>query len=237
MSGSLRGTRRANIAYEKEERDEIIGNIVLAEWELFQAVQNVGRRADCQDMPNTFSAMRRAQFDSWPDEALDSYADDLADTIQAGRNPVAEKYAYMMESTHPQEFEAIRDSVPEVPAEKRALIEQIVNIELGWADRLAAAYPHFAGRRRPVRSSEDTPEVTSIETYARGELSTYSERTLRALLDHYRALADDGVNLQARAYGYPSLTAADEAIAKGTMSGQGLDPDIEVSFGCCGCCN
>jgi hypothetical protein len=39
VSGSLRGTRRANIAYEKEERDEIIGNIVLAEWELFQAVQ------------------------------------------------------------------------------------------------------------------------------------------------------------------------------------------------------
>lgn len=42
------------MAYKKEERDEIIGNIVLAEWELFQAVQNVGGRADCQDMPNTF---------------------------------------------------------------------------------------------------------------------------------------------------------------------------------------
>ena len=83
------------MAYEKAERDEIIGNIVLAEWTLFQAVQNVGGRADCQDMPNTFSAMRRAQFDSWPDEALDSYADDLAEAIQAGRNPVAEKYAYI----------------------------------------------------------------------------------------------------------------------------------------------
>ncbi len=46
------------MAYEKAERDEIIGNIVLAEWTLFQAVQNVGGRADCQDMPNTFSAMR-----------------------------------------------------------------------------------------------------------------------------------------------------------------------------------
>lgn len=232
------------MAYEKAERDEIIGNIVLAEWTLFQAVQNVGGRADCQDMPNTFSAMRRAQFDSWPDEALDSYADDLAEAIQAGRNPVAEKYAYMMASTHPEEFEALRDSVPEVSAEKHALVEQIVEIELGWADQLAAAYPHFAGRGRPVRSSEDTPEVTSIETYSRGELSTYSERTLRVLLDHYRSLVEKGVNLQehvaaeeARAYGYPSLTTADEAIAKGTMSGQGLDPEFEVSFGCCGCCN
>lgn len=232
------------MAYEKAERDEIIGNIVLAEWELFQAVQNVGGRADCQDMPNTFSAMRRAQFDAWPDEALDSYADDLADTIQAGRNPVAEKYAYMMASTHPEEFEALRDSVPEIPAEKHALVDQIVKIELDWADQLAAAYPHFTGRGRPVRSSEDTPEVTSIETYSRGELSTYSERTLRALLDHYRSLVEKGVNLQervaneeARAYGYPSLAAADEAIAKGTMSGQGLDPEFEVSFGCCGCCD
>lgn len=232
------------MAYEKAERDEIIGNIVLAEWELFQAVQNVGGRADCQDMPNTFSAMRRAQFDAWPDEALDSYADDLADTIQAGRNPVAEKYAYMMASTHPEEFEALRDSVPEIPAEKRALVDQIVKIELDWADQLAAAYPHFTGRGRPIRSSEDTPEVTSIETYSRGELSTYSERTLRALLDHYRSLVEKGVNLQervaneeVRAYGYPSLVAADEAIAKGTMSGQGLDPEFEVSFGCCGCCD
>ena len=232
------------MAYKKEERNEIIGNIVLAEWELFQAVQNVGGRADCQDMPNTFSAMRRAQFDAWPDEALDSYADDLADAIQAGRNPVAEKYAYMMESTHPEEFAALRDSVPEVPAEKRALIEQIVEIELGWADQLASTYPHFTGRGRPVRSSADTHEVTSIETYSRGELSTYSERTLRVLLAHYGALASEGVNLQervaaeeARAYGYPNLAAADEAIAKGTMSEQGLDPEFEVSFGCCGCCD
>lgn len=232
------------MAYEKAERDEVIGNIVLAEWELFQTVQNVGGRADCQDMPNTFSAMRRAQFDAWPDEALDSYADDLADAIQAGRNPIADKYAYMMASTHPDEFEAIRDSVPEVPTERRALIERIVEIELGWANQLAAAYPHFAGRGRPIRSSEDTPEVTSIETYSRGELSTYSERTLRVLLGHYRSAAERGVNLQehvaaeeARAYGYPSLVAADEAIAKGTMSEQGLDPEFEVSFGCCGCCD
>jgi hypothetical protein len=217
---------------ENSDRGQLIRDVVSIEWGMFQEVQNVGGRADCQSMPQTFFVMRASQFDSWPDEIIESYKQDLNDALNEQRNPVSEKYAYMMKSTHPGEYDQIRQYLPEISKDKHDLVEDIIKIELTWADELSAKYPHFTSQGRPTRTSQDTPCTTSIETYARGELSTYSVRTLRMLLDHYTKLAAKGVNLQAKvaakeasAYGYKSLDEAERVIAEGKMSGNGLDPD------------
>ena len=202
-------------------RSMTIELIVQTEWEFFTNVNNVGGRASCQNMPDTFAIMRMSQFSVWTDEMLNSYYDDLRRAQDEGRNPMTEKYGYMMESTHPDEFEQIRDILPAVSEEKRQLIDRIVPIQIAWAREVAEAYPHFAGRGRAITSDEDTEQSTSIETYSRGELATFSEETLRLMLALFEQAQADGKNLQesietytAARYGYASLAAADAALAQ-----------------------
>lgn len=194
--------------------------VIQMEWDFFQNVNNVGGRASCQDMPNTFGIMRRSQFAIWTDEMLFSYYGDLRTAQLEERNPMTEKYGYMMESTHPDEFALIKDALPAISTEKRELIGQIVTIQIEWAEAVSAAYPRFAGRGRVIRSAQDTPNATSIETYSRGELATYSAHTLELMLEHFEQAQADGRNLQedvdayiAKSYGYPSLAAAEQAMA------------------------
>ena len=194
--------------------------VIQMEWEFFQNVNNVGGRASCQDMPQTFEIMRRSQFAIWTDEMLISYYGDLRSAQIDERNPMTEKYGYMMESTHPGEFALIKDALPAISAKKRELIDQIVAIQIAWAEAVSAAYPRFAGRGRVIRSSQDSASATSIETYSRGELATYSEHTLELMLEHFARAQADGRNLQedvdaciARSYGYRSLADAEAAMA------------------------
>ena len=65
--------------------------LIELEWSFFQAVQNEGRRADCQNDPETFYIMRKSQFDSWNAALIDSYLTDLRNRNAAGENPIAEK--------------------------------------------------------------------------------------------------------------------------------------------------
>ena len=62
---------------------------------------------------------------------------------------------------------------------------------------------------------------TSVETYSRGEFSSYGMDTLRSLVRHYEVLAAEGKNLhkmvaasEMRMLGYESMDAA-EAAARG----------------------
>ena len=43
-------------------REELTDGIVAAEWFMFDKVNNIGGRADCQDDLETFSIMRRSFF-------------------------------------------------------------------------------------------------------------------------------------------------------------------------------
>ncbi len=194
--------------------------IIAMEWAFFQMVHNVGGRANCQDMPETFGIMRKSQFTIWTDDMLLSYYEDLKAAEYEGRNPMTEKYGYMMESTHPDEFALIKDALPTIPQAKRRLIEQIIAIQIPWAESMSGSYPRLAGRGRVIRTSQDSPGTTSIETYSRGELATYSERTLELMLEHFENAQALGHNLQedvyasiARSYGYQSLADAEASLA------------------------
>ena len=95
---------------ETTEKAKLINDIVNMEWDFFQKTQNVGGRADCQDQPVTFGIMRRSQFRCWSEDTLAQYRSDLLADRETGFNPVTGKYAYMMQWTHPDEFEQIRGS-------------------------------------------------------------------------------------------------------------------------------
>ena len=51
--------------------NEKIQKIIDIEWEMFQQVDNIGGRADCQDDKETFYIMRRSQYENWSGEMID----------------------------------------------------------------------------------------------------------------------------------------------------------------------
>ena len=198
-------------------RSEIAEDILNREWNLFQQVQNVGGRASCQEDERTFRIMRAAQFEAWNEAMLASYRQDLIQAEEAGRNPLSEKYGYMMRSTHPQEYEQIQDLLPPVSPEKERLVEEILAIEISQTAKFRAMYHNLGRRGRPLTTAEDHDAVTSVETYTRGELQTYSERTLELYLNHLRKLEQNKVlfplivmKATVRANGYFSLDEAEK---------------------------
>jgi hypothetical protein len=56
-----------------DTKDELINKIISFEWDMFQAVNEGGPRASCQNDPKTFEGMRRGQFEAWTEEILTSY--------------------------------------------------------------------------------------------------------------------------------------------------------------------
>lgn len=195
--------------------------IVAEEWRQFQQVNNEGGRASCQDDFPEFRRQRESQFKAWPEALRDSYYQDLLDAAGEGRNLLTEKYAYMMRETAPERFAAMAHLLPPVDAEKRALVEEIVAAHLQWAEEFAAEFPLYAATGRPLRAAEALPGFTAIETYSRGELSTYSLRTLRLYADYTARCREEGVNLTkairdntARALGLAGSEEAEALLAR-----------------------
>ena len=202
-------------------KEELIAKIVSSEWTMFQNVTNVGGRAACQDDFETFSIMRSSQASAWSEAALASYLEDLTEAQENDRNLLTEKYARMMEFTAPQEYARIQHHLPPLDQEARSLIDWIIQINLAWEVELSAKFPYIRRRGRPASSSADAPHVTSIETYLRGELATYSPRTLALYYQNIleqKASNINGAELVLAAtmqrYGFSSLEATNAAMKK-----------------------
>ena len=202
----------------KESRAALLTKeIIQLEWRQFDRVQNQGGRASCQDDWSTFHRMRTAQFITWPVPLLESYLADLKEAEASGRNLITEKYGRMMESTAPAEYEKLREFFPVLSPERIALQEEIIAVEVAWDEEFCAAHPKYAGRGRPIHTSEDTPWSTSSETYRRGELSTYSDQTAVLYGEWIQSLVQSGENLAAmtadilvKEYGYESVEDAEK---------------------------
>ena len=196
-------------------KDHLITRIVTLEWELFQNVKNSGGRASCQDDHATFKINRLSQAQSWSEPALESYLEDLENAKNQGRNLLSEKYGRMMASTSKSDYESIKHLLPPLEDEIHPLVKKIVNIVIDWGQELVKKYPNLVQRGRPLNSFQDTADVTSLETYLRGELLTYSKKTLALLYDHYQKLKTGDINgfeiimdYMIKQYGYTSLEQA-----------------------------
>ncbi|MDJ0780842.1 MAG: DUF4125 family protein [Desulfosarcinaceae bacterium] len=175
-------------------RSKLIQQILNREWALFQQVQGQDGPAACQQDRATFDLMRHSQALAWSVETLESYLADLQVAQSQGRNLITEKYARMMASTDPQAYARIAPRLPPLGDAAARLIDLIVDAVLTWESELARAYPNLMKRGRPLPSSADSPEVTSLETYLRGELATYSQQTLAHYLNHIREQQKAGIN-------------------------------------------
>jgi hypothetical protein len=144
-----------------KNKQELIQEIIDLELAMFLNVR-AREPASCQENPEAFRFHRGVLFSVWSKAALESYRDDLIRADAEGLNLMTLKYARM------------ENSIP--PLSENPLIDRIVEIEIAWAKELAAKYPKLHSRGRPI--DEDGPRGTSIKTYLRGELETYSDNTL-----------------------------------------------------------
>jgi len=204
-----------------KSNEELAEDIAKLEFEAFDKVKNEGGRASCQDDWPTFSIMRKSQYLTWSREMLFQYLYDFHREYLRGHNLIEEKYGRMMESTAPEEYEKIKSHFPELSGEKKAIIEQIVGLQVGWMEEFAKKYPALADNARTIHTREDQAFDTSYETYLRGELGTYSDKMLELYGRYVVAYARNGRNLaydimgnSVRMYGYSSIEDADRKIAQ-----------------------
>lgn len=207
--------------FADRQNAELVEDIVSLEFRAFDKVRNIGGRASCQNDWFTFSIMRKSQYLTWNREMLLQYLYDFHREFGLGHNLITEKYGRMMESTAPEEYEQIKDNFPVLSQEKKAIIEAIVKMQVGWMEEFEQHYPTLAGNARSVHSSEDSLYNTSYETYLRGEISTYSDKMLELYGRYVVGYAQAGRNLtydimtnSVLMYGYDNLDKAEEEMSR-----------------------
>ena len=173
------------------EKEKIIEKILEKEWKYFSNLNNIGGRADCQDNREDFIIMRKSQWETFNEETLLSYLEDL----NSKNNPLFQKYAQMMKYNSPEEYEKIKDILEKASDEKTDLVNKIMFIYMEWEKEFFERYPIFSSMGRPLYSSEDDNIETSIETYLRGELLSYSEKTLELYLNYVIDNKEKNINL------------------------------------------
>lgn len=204
----------------EKSREELAEEIAKLEFEAFDKVKNEGGRASCQNDWPTFSIMRKSQYLTWDRTMLTQYLYDFRREYGRGHNLIEEKYGRMMERTAPERYAEFQDRFPQLSEEKKAIIDQICGIQVGWMEEFADGYPALAHNARSIHSYEDNPFDTSYETYLRGELGTYSDKMLELYGRYIVGYAREGKNLardimenSVRMYGYASVEEAEEKTA------------------------
>jgi hypothetical protein len=183
------------------EKERIIEAILEIELQMFLTVNPV-TTSGCQEYPESFKLHRRAQFHPWSEEALGSYLDDLRQAKERGDNLMRRKYARM------------QGLLP--AAESNPVLEEIVRLKMDWQRAMFRNYPAVMSGARPLTDESAQAQMTSFETYARGELETYSEHTLELLHRDLLAMQAAGESLSEQVYdflvrasGYESLENAE----------------------------
>ena len=184
------------------DKRSVIENILDLELNMFLNVRSEVP-VSCQENPEAFRLHRRAQFSIWSEETLHSYQDDLLAAEKQGRNLLTLKYARM------------ENLIP--PLNENPIIDAIVQMALEAQRGMLLRYPNILSHGRPLE--DNGSGSTSFTTYLRGELETYSDRTLERLYGDIQQIRERGENWAVRTYtslfrelGYTSLDEVEERL-------------------------
>jgi hypothetical protein len=188
------------------DRKKLIEWVVESEFRMFLSVPADGDYS-CRQHPDSFRMHRKAQFNIWSDDTLESYLHDLQRAEKEGKNMMTIKYARMDNLIPRKNF--------------NPLIDRIAETQYRWQQEMFHTYPHFMTGARPLSEADDSALKTSFETYLKGELETYSDNTLSLLHRDLNNLAEKGINGSKLVYdylvkelGYGSLEEAEQAQKK-----------------------
>lgn len=178
-----------------KKREDTLKKIVINEWNFFTTVNNIGKRACCQDNSFTFIYSRLCYWNIYNDIILTSYLNDLVNAKNENRNLVTEKYAYIMQYTDPEYFIKIKKYLPPISDYKKNTVNSIMLIYINWEEEIKKNNPELLDNNRDLYNPSQSTARTTIEYYFKGELSSYSESTLNLILKYYLSAFQKGINL------------------------------------------
>lgn len=178
-----------------KKREDTLKKIVINEWNFFTTVNNIGKRAYCQDNSFTFIYSRLCYWNIYNDIILTSYLNDLVNAKNENRNLVTEKYAYIMQYTDPEYFNKIKKYLPPISDYKKNTVNSIMLIYINWEEEVKKNNPELLDNNRDLYNPSQSTARTTIEYYFKGELSSYSESTLNLILKYYLSAFQKGINL------------------------------------------
>lgn len=156
---------------------DLIDKILDIEQEMFLSVNTKYEPlclVSCRENPAAFRGVRRAAFETWDELTLDSYLNDLKEAKEKGRNLMTLKYARMN-----GDILCINDN---------PIIETILMIHSDMSLEFARKHPGIIDdNQKGIR-------------YLRGELETYSDRTLSRYHSNLIRAKLQGINLVEEAY-------------------------------------
>jgi len=156
---------------------DLIDNILDIEQEMFLSVKTKKEPfclVACRENPVPFRGVRRAAFETWDELTLGSYLKDLKEAKEKGLNLMSLKYARMN-----NQIPCLNDN---------PIIESILIIHSDWNFEFFNKYPDIGNNSQE-----------SIK-YLRGELETYSDRTISKYYDNLIRAKSEGRNLVEETY-------------------------------------
>ena len=102
---------------------------------------------------------------------------------------------------------------------KYDILENCYKKEYQKQEEIIEKYPKLTAKGRPLHSKYDTPNYTSIETYLKGELSSYSIKTLKLYYEYIQNCVSNNINLAENNLenivlekGYKTIEEAEESL-------------------------
>ncbi|MBQ9708621.1 MAG: DUF4125 family protein [Firmicutes bacterium] len=187
-------------------RDAIIYEIVDLEWNMMREMRTAqGKHLDEEEF-EAFYQVRYSQHSAMNSDTLGLYRSDLTVAIHTDRNFMAERYAYMKDTSQ-------LPSDPEI----HSLIQQIVPLMMASQNKFASEFPALAGLGRAFDPVENT---VPIEVYITSELVFRSDTTLQMILRDIKLNPDyikDIFEVFVSFFGHDSLQKAEVLAASQQM--------------------
>lgn len=189
------------------DKRKLIDKILSIELNMFLKVPTP-QPTRCQENREGFKLMRGSIFETWSENTLESYLNDLFEAARKGINLLTQKYARM------------ENLIP--PINKNPLIDEIVAMEENWQEEVRQKYPAIIGGGYTGNCGDPSIGCSFFSNYLKSELETYSNQTLESYYHDLVQAKQEGKNILEERYtilfkwlGYNSLIEANESLSKG----------------------